>query len=306
MTSSGWGRGTTTDRWPVVASTPRDVEHVVGFQAEVELLHDGLGEQLDQRRRVGQGGDGDPADEVGGDPAHGGQIRPHGRGDRGTLHFYHHLLAGTEGGGVDLGDGRGGQRLALEPAEDLLERAAEVRLDHRPDGFERLGRHPVAEQPELADQLGREEAFAGREDLPELDVGRPEGLERDAQPARTGRPGTARAARAGGPGAARSGTRRRRPGPVRPPTRRTRRPGGRRRRRSSWGTWAAVAARRAAMPARQRRSSGSTSQGGVALNDPTERSAGETEVIPAHATAGRSRGGRGSRRGGLGVGLRRR
>ncbi len=33
---------------------PGHVEHVVGFEAEVELLHDGLGEQLDQRRRVGQ------------------------------------------------------------------------------------------------------------------------------------------------------------------------------------------------------------------------------------------------------------
>ena len=34
---------------------PGDVEHVVGFQPEVELLDDGLGEQLDERGRVGQG-----------------------------------------------------------------------------------------------------------------------------------------------------------------------------------------------------------------------------------------------------------
>ena len=38
-----------------------DVEHVLGLEAEVELLGDGLGEQLDQRRRVGQRGDGDAA-----------------------------------------------------------------------------------------------------------------------------------------------------------------------------------------------------------------------------------------------------
>ena len=73
---------------------------------------------------------GDPADEEGGDPAHGGQIRPHGRGDRGTLHFHHHLLAGVEGGGVHLGDGRGGERLPVELREDVLERTAQVLLHH--------------------------------------------------------------------------------------------------------------------------------------------------------------------------------
>jgi hypothetical protein len=43
-----------------------DVEHVLGFQPEVELLGDGLGEQLDQRRRVGQRRDGDAAHQLGG------------------------------------------------------------------------------------------------------------------------------------------------------------------------------------------------------------------------------------------------
>ena len=48
VTSSGWGRGTTTDRWSVVGQHPGDVEHVVGLEPEVELLDDRLGEQLDQ------------------------------------------------------------------------------------------------------------------------------------------------------------------------------------------------------------------------------------------------------------------
>ena len=40
-----------------------DVEHVLGLEAEVELLGDRLGEQLDQRRRVGQRRDRDAPDE---------------------------------------------------------------------------------------------------------------------------------------------------------------------------------------------------------------------------------------------------
>ena len=139
-----------------------DVEHVVGFEAEVELLDDGLGEQLDQRRRVGQGGDRDPADEVRGDPAHGGQIRPHGGGDRGSLHFDHHLLAGT--GGWRRGPGRSTPRPAVRRSKRRKSSSSgrpEIRLDDGPDRLERFGRHPVAEQAELADQFRREEALAG-------------------------------------------------------------------------------------------------------------------------------------------------
>ena len=55
-----------------------DVEHVGRLHAEVELLDDRLGEQLDERRRVGQGGDRDAADEVGREPGH----RRAGRGAR--------------------------------------------------------------------------------------------------------------------------------------------------------------------------------------------------------------------------------
>ncbi len=61
-----------------VAQDGGDVEHVGRFHAEVELLDDRLGEQLDERRRVGQRGDRDAADEVGREPRH----RPAGRGAR--------------------------------------------------------------------------------------------------------------------------------------------------------------------------------------------------------------------------------
>ena len=50
------------------------VEHVLGLEAEVELLGDRLGEQLDERRRVGQGGDRDAADHLGREPGHDPQV----------------------------------------------------------------------------------------------------------------------------------------------------------------------------------------------------------------------------------------
>ncbi len=135
--------------------------------------------------------------------------------------------------------------------EQVLEGPAQILLDHRPDRFERFGRDPVAQQAELADQLGGEDALARGEDLAQLDVGRPEGLERQPQPAGQAGPGQL------GPPAA--GARRRsiryQPPTARAssaPTRTTRRPGGRRRRRSSSGTWPAVAARSWSMPARHR------------------------------------------------------
>ena len=58
-----------------------DVEHVLGLEPEVELLDDGLGEQLDQGRRIGQGGDRDATHQKGGDPRHGGDVEPDQGGD---------------------------------------------------------------------------------------------------------------------------------------------------------------------------------------------------------------------------------
>ena len=167
VTSSGMGRGTTMARWSVAARTLGDVEHVVGLEAEVELLDDGLGEQLDQRRRVGQRRHRDAADQGRGDPAHGGQVSlaPCGR-HVGPLHLDHHVLAGAAGvaawtWAIDAA----ASGVAVEGGEDLLERAPQVGFDHGPDGVEGLRRDPVPEQLELADQLGGKQPFARREDL---------------------------------------------------------------------------------------------------------------------------------------------
>ena len=68
-------------------------------------------------------------------------------------------------------------------------RRAEVGLDHQAHRVERLGGHLVAAQLELGDQLLGEQALAAGDDLPELDVRRPEALGGGAQAA--GHVGTA-------------------------------------------------------------------------------------------------------------------
>ena len=276
VTSVGMGAG--HDHGPLVGlgQDAGDVEHVVGFEAEVELLDDRLGEQLDQGRRVGQRRDRDAADEGRGDPAHGGQIPPdqvwrHGR----PLHLDHDLLAGAQAWRRGPGRStppRAGSRSNEEKTS--VERPAEVGLDDRPDGLERLGRDPVAEQLELADQLLGEDALAGGEDLAELDVGGTEPLEGLAQPPGQPEPGDARVRPAAGPGAARSGTRTRGRGRGGLPPMSTRRPGGSRRRRSRSGTSADVAARSSAIPCRHDSWSRWICQGGWSLNAPMSRSSG--------------------------------
>ena len=156
VTRSGWGRGTTTERWSVDGQDPGHVEHVVRLQAEVQLLDHGLGEQLDQGRRVGQGGDGDAADEGGGDPAHGREIPADQLVDRRSLHLDHDLLAAAQRGRVDLGDGRGGEGLGGEGGEDSLERLSQIGFHDRLDGLERLRGDAVTQQPELATRARRE------------------------------------------------------------------------------------------------------------------------------------------------------
>ena len=99
------------------------------------------------------------------------------------LHLDHDLFAGDEPGRVHLRDRRRRDRLLVEAANTVVERAAEVDLDDGADVVERLGRHPVAQQLELGDQLVGEQPLAARDDLAELHVGRAEVLERLAQPA---------------------------------------------------------------------------------------------------------------------------
>ena len=110
-----------------VGQHPGDVEHVLGLEAEVELLGDRLGEQLDEGGRVGQRGDRDAPDEVRGEPRHRPQVLAHERVDGRSLHLHHDGLTRAQRGRVHLGDGRRGERLAVEPLERGLERAVRGR-----------------------------------------------------------------------------------------------------------------------------------------------------------------------------------
>ncbi len=127
---SGAGGGRRSWSWPRSWSIAAMSSMFGGFEPEVELLDDRLGEQLDQRRRVGQRGDRDAADEVRAraTPSPAG---PCGRADAhgGALHLHDDLLAGAQRRGVHLGDRRRGERGLVERGEHVLEAGAEVLLD---------------------------------------------------------------------------------------------------------------------------------------------------------------------------------
>ncbi len=117
-----------------------DIEHVLGLQPEVELLHDRLGEELHQGGRVGQRGDRDPADQVGGQPGHDGEVLVDPRRHRRALDLDHHRGAVAQGGRVDLGDGGGGERGGLDRGEGRGEGAAQLLGQHLLDDRPWFGR----------------------------------------------------------------------------------------------------------------------------------------------------------------------
>ena len=168
---------------------PGGVEHAGRLQPEVELLDDRLGEQFDERRRVGQGGHRDPADQQRGDPAHGRQVLADQRRDGRALDLDHDRLARPQRRPVHLGDRGRRHGHGLEHAEHVFERSPEVGLDDEADGVEGLGPDLIAQQPELADELLGEDPLPGRDDLPELDVGRTQAFEGVAETLAIGRLG---------------------------------------------------------------------------------------------------------------------
>ena len=183
VTSSGWGRGITYVALAQLGERLRHVEHVLRLDAEVELLGDRLGEQLDEGRRVGQRRDRDPTDRERREPRHDPEVLVDELPDRRALHLHDDVLARAQRRAVHLRDRRRGEGLGVEPREHLLRAAAEVLLHHPADHRERLRRHLVAAPLELRDELLGEDPLAGADDLPELDVGGSEALGGEAQPA---------------------------------------------------------------------------------------------------------------------------
>lgn len=109
-----------------------------------------------------------------------------------ALHLDDHVLAGVQGGPVDLRDRRRRHRRLLEGGEDGLDRLAQVLLHDPAHRGERLGGHPVAAALELLDQVVGEHAVTGGDDLAQLDVRRAEALEGEPQTPR--QPGAGRVA----------------------------------------------------------------------------------------------------------------
>ena len=246
----------------------RDVEHVLRFEAEVELLDDRLREQLDQRGRVGERGHRDATDEMRREPRHRLDVLAHEPRDLRALHLDDDVFAGAQPCRVHLRDRRRRDRRALERREHVVEGAAELELDDAAHVVERLGRHAVAEQLELGDELFGEQALAARDDLAELDVGGPEVPEREPQPARQVAAGVRRSLAPGADGPQREraadapddpGQRGRAVAAGRSPSSAGTRPGPARRRRST--------------SPRHVIASGSTTHGPWSVNDPIARSA---------------------------------
>ena len=187
----------------------------------------------------------------------------------GPLHLDDDVLPGEQRRPVDLCDRRRGERLRAEVPEDRLQRLAEVLFDDGAHGGEGLGRHLVPAALELRDELGREDALARRQDLPELDVRRAEALGGEPQPPREIRhrfaaAATASADRPHADGAARAARW----------CARTRMPGGTLPGRTRAGRSAATWRRNAGTACRHRMASGSTTHGASVVKLPRTRSAG--------------------------------
>ena len=179
VTRRGWGRGTTRARWPVSAEDARHVEHVLRLEPEVELLDDRLGEQLDERGRVGERGDRDAPDELWCDPAHGGEVAL----ARAVRSVGRWTLTTTSSPVLS----RAAWTWAIEAAAIGTGRRRRTGVSSGcprssstmpPDDVEALRRNLVAAEPELGDELLGEDPLPDGQDLAELDVGGARGVRR--------------------------------------------------------------------------------------------------------------------------------
>ena len=132
-----------------------DVEHVLGLQTEIEFLDDGFGEELHQRRGIGQCGNRDPAHQMGSQPRHDGEVLAHPLGDRGPLDLHHHFGPVEQPCRVDLGYGRGGrvERWSMETNTSDSGRPSSS-TKHSLDDGPRFRWHPVPAPLELRYEFG--------------------------------------------------------------------------------------------------------------------------------------------------------
>ena len=147
------------------------VEHVRGFHSEVEFFNDGLGEQLDQGRGIGESSDGNASDEVWCEPCHHPQVASNAGAYGGALHLDHNLFAGAQCCRVHLCNRGGSEGSGVEERKDVFDASSEIGFNREANIGPRFGSNLVSAQLELVHQLGGEQTVAARDDLAKLDVG---------------------------------------------------------------------------------------------------------------------------------------
>ena len=165
-----------------VVQHPRDVDHVGRLDAEVELLDDRVGEQLDEGRGVGQRGDGDAADEPVGEPRHRREVVVHEAVDGRALHLHHHPLAGHAAWRRAPGRSRP-RRAAPRRSRRRRWRGGRPRSSSMVARTSGHGSGGTWSRQRLnsSTSSGGEQPLAGGQDLAELDVRRAERLGGEAQ-----------------------------------------------------------------------------------------------------------------------------
>lgn len=154
---------------------------IAGLVGEVEFLQDCGSELLDER-----GGRKAPDFRTGpleyrrelGDEA---QIRFHAGTDAGPPDLEDDGATIVQVSEVDLRHRSGGKRLGIERGERLADRFSQSLLDGGPHHFERKRRRLAVKPLQFGDPVGREKIAARGENLPELDEGGTQFLQRQAR-----------------------------------------------------------------------------------------------------------------------------
>ena len=165
----------------VPGDDPRDQLGVVRFLDEVELRAQMHLELIGQRARLQELRPLGPRLEQFGRRAHQREVDVDLLLDAGAAHLDDHVAAVRKQCRVDLSDRRRRERLGVDAHEDVWR---QFLRDHLADLLERDRRDLVDELAELLDVNVRQEIRPRRQELPELDVGRPELFERPAELAR--------------------------------------------------------------------------------------------------------------------------
>ena len=223
VTSVGCGRGHDVAALAQLGEHRGDVEHVLGLEAEVELLDDRLGEQLDERGRVGRArrsgcGRRGAARAT---PSPRRSLRTS-RRDRRPLHLDHDLLAGAQAWPRAPGRSTRPRAASRSNAANSVSSGRRGRPRRRARTVvERLGAAPGRGSclNSVTSSSGKRPSPRG-DDLAELDVGRAEAARPRGAGAATGPRLRRRSRPAAGPTAHSHGTM-----PMRRPARTTRSPG---------------------------------------------------------------------------------